>query len=106
MNLNKNSLISDIKRLSNTLDTQYNLELNFRNHCYLRIAYDNTVQDKWDVIIKRPFTKYANEEQLTQVIQLLNTYVIDKDKLLIDNQQSLAFRKKSNSINIKPITLF
>ena len=106
MNQNKNILISDIKKLSNLLDKQYNLELNFRNHCYLRIAYDAVFQDKWDCIVKKPFTKFANEEQLIQAIQLLKIYQNDKSKLLLDNQQSLVFRQRKNAIKIIPDTLF
>ena len=89
----KNMLIAEIKRLSNLLDTHYNLELNFRNHCYLRIAYDCTVNNKWDFIIKKPFIKYAGIVELNTAINLLNTYLIDKKKLLVDNDKSLSFRK-------------
>lgn len=95
----KNILISNIKLLSNELDSQYNDELNFRNHCYLRIAYDNVVQNKWDVILKRPFTKFASENQLKNVVAFLNLYRSDKKKLLIDNKRSLDFRKKVTESN-------
>ena len=94
MNLSKNELTEQVKKLSNELDVQYNAELNFRNHCYLRIAYDATVNDKWDVIVKRPFTKYATEVDLLKAITFLETYKKDKNVLLIDNDKSLSFRKK------------
>ena len=96
--MDKIDLISEIKRLSNLLDKQYDLELNFRNHCYLRIAYDNTVQNKWDLVLKKPFTKYANQDQLENVINLLDTYMLDKNKLLEHNKNSLTYRKNMKVI--------
>lgn len=94
MSLNRDVLVSNIKKLSNELDHQYRAECNFRNHCYLRIAYDNTVNDKWDQLVMRPFTKFATTNQLLNAKQLLNAYTVDKHKLLADNANSLAFRKK------------
>lgn len=88
----KAQLILEIKRISNSLDIQYSKEFNFRNHCYLRISYDATVDDKWDNKIKKPFTKFANELQLQIVIDLLNLYSLDKEKLLADNKKSLHYR--------------
>ena len=95
MYLNKIRVIAEIKRISNELETQYSVELNLRNHCFLRIAYDATFQNKWDLKIKRPFTKYANENQLQSAIDLLSIYKFDKKRLLEDNKRSLDFRKKS-----------
>ena len=107
MKQDKNALISEIKKLSNQLDIQYNLELNFRNHCYLRIAYDKTVNDKWDIVVKRPFTKYASEHQLETALNFLKLYLSDKKKLLNDNEISLVFRKKDNDSKASQIkTLF
>ncbi len=85
-------LISEINRLSDMLDNQYNNELNFRNHCYLRIAYDNTTQDKWDIRVAKPFVKYATNMQLQSAVDLLNKYSSDKLILLSDNDKSLNFR--------------
>ena len=42
-------------QLANELENIYH-NLNFKNHCYLRIAYDNTIDAKWDTVINRPFT--------------------------------------------------
>ena len=103
----KNILIANIKQLSNELDSQYNGELNFRNHCYLRIAYDNTVNNKWDIVVKKPFTKYANEHQLETALNFLKLYLSDKKRLINDNEISLAFRKKDNDLKALQIkTLF
>ena len=91
---NKVLMQNEIIRLSNLLDEQYSKELNFRNHCYLRIAYDNSVSNKWDNVIPKPFVKHANDEQLKNVLMLLNSYVSNKQLLLKHNILSLQFRKK------------
>ncbi len=89
----KANLIFQIKEFSNLLDKQYCKELNFRNHCYLRIAYDNTVLDQWDNVVNKPFVKFATIAQLKNVINLFNKYSIDKVMLLSDNEKSLNYRK-------------
>ncbi len=98
-------MISEIKRLSNVLDKFYANELNFRNHCYLRIAFDNTVNEKWDLKTRRPFVKYAAVSQLEQVLFLLKKYLEDKNILLFDNEKSLSYRENykqmEESINPK-----
>ena len=94
-NENKISIKNEIIRLSNLLDAHYASELNFRNHCYLRIAYDNTVNNKWDNVVAKPFIKNASEDQLNSVVGLLKNYTINKDLLIKHNLLSLAFRQKS-----------
>lgn len=91
---NRASIKNEIIRLSNLLDLKFATELNFRNHCYLRIAYDNSVNNKWDNVIAKPFIKNANEEQLNNAAFLLNKYTSDKELLLKHNLISLTFRKK------------
>lgn len=81
-------LAFDITVLSTVLDKHYNKELNFRNHCYLRIAFDATVNNKWDTKMGKPFTKYASETQLQSALALLKGYLLDKQLLLIDNEKS------------------
>ena len=90
----KKELATNIKILANVLDKKYQFELNFRNHCYLRIAFDAVIEDKWDAQIQRPFVKFANVKQLFLVYKLLQKYIIDKDQLLADNIKSLIYRKK------------
>ena len=85
---------NEIKRLSNSLEKQFETQLNFKNHCYLRIAYDNTANNKWDNVIAKPFIKNANEAQLKNAVFLLNKYTSDRELLLKHNLVSLAFRKK------------
>ena len=98
--MDKNNIISEIKRLSNVLDKKYDNELDFRNHCYLRIAFDVTINEKWDNKVTKPFVKYATIIQLKNVLTLLNRYITDKDSLLTDNQKSLMFREKSKELQI------
>ena len=90
----KDDVGNEIKRLSNSLEKQFETQLNFKNHCYLRIAYDNTANNKWDNVIAKPFIKNANEEQLKNAVFLLNKYTSDRELLLKHNLVSLAFRKK------------
>ena len=93
-NENRISINNEIIRLSNFLDAHYASELNFRNHCYLRIAYDNTINNKWDNVVAKPFIKNASEDQLYSVVGLLKNYTINKDLLIKHNLLSLAFRQK------------
>ena len=92
---NSVSIKNEIIRLSNLLDKQFAKELNFRNHCYLRIAYDNSVNNKWDKVVEKPFIKNAKSAQLKNALLLLNNYVSDKQLLLDHNKLSLNFRKKA-----------
>ena len=69
-------------------------DLNFDNHCYLRIALDNTLGTKWDSQISRPAYKNLDESQLNEVRELLRKYKEDRELLLRHNAKSLGFRKK------------
>jgi hypothetical protein len=80
-------------QLANDLQKQY-IDLNFRNHCYLRIAYDNAVHSKWDTVVDRPFIANANLIQLTRAKWFLGLYKTDKELLLQHNKISLTFRNK------------
>ncbi len=81
-------------RLANELELQYS-DLNFRNHCYLRIAYDNVLGAKWDTIIDRPFVSKASEDQVDQANRLLTLYKTNKELLIKHNKISLTFRIKN-----------
>lgn len=83
-----------IKQIANELDVLYTKKFFFRNHCYLRIAYDTVLNQKWSDCIKKPFIDNATETQLQKVINLLLVYKTNEAKLLIDNNNSLKFRKK------------
>jgi hypothetical protein len=82
-----------IAQLAKDLEKQYT-DLNFRNHCYLRIAYDNAVDNKWDTVVDRPFTKNANPIELSIANALLMMYKIDQELLLEHNKISLTYRQK------------
>ena len=82
-----------IAQLANELEGIYP-NLNFRNHCYLRIAYDNAVYNKWDTVLNRPFTANANLIQLTRANWFLKLYKTDKYLLLEHNKISLTYRNK------------
>jgi hypothetical protein len=82
-----------IAQLANELESIYP-DLNFRNHCYLRIAYDNAVYCKWDTVVDKPFTKNGSLEQRYIAELFLKTYKTDKKLLLEHNKISLTYRKK------------
>jgi hypothetical protein len=78
--------------IANILEKQY-LNLNFRNHCYLRIAYDNAVCDKWDNVVSRPFAKNASVYFQVVANENLKMYLEDKSLLIEHNQNSLKYIK-------------
>lgn len=82
------------QNLPEKLAKQY-ANLRFDNHCYLRIALDNTFKAKWDTVIKRPAYKNLSGEQKNKVLSLLQKYQSDQELLLIHNQNSLRWRKKN-----------
>lgn len=84
----------EIIELSNFLDSQYRAKSNFRNHCYLRIAYDKATESKWDLTIQRPFVENADLKILSLALESLRSYKTDFSALLVDNQKSLTYRKK------------
>jgi hypothetical protein len=80
-------------KLANELEQQYT-DLNFRNHCYLRIAYDNVLYAKWDTVVDRPFVANASLDQVDRANKLLTLYKTDKNTLINHNKNSLIYRKK------------
>lgn len=78
--------------LPEQLEEQYP-ELNFRNHCYLRIALDITLQAKWDTKLKKPAYNYLSTHEYASVLNLLKTYQKNKEVLLQHHVQSLNYRK-------------
>ena len=67
-------------------------DLNFDNHCYLRIALDNTFKTKWDTVLKRPAYKNLNSLKRSEVLTLLKSYQTKKELLLAHNENSLRYR--------------
>ena len=81
------------QNLPEKLAEQYS-DLNFENHCYLRIALDNTFEGKWDTFLKRPAYKNLSDSEKSIVRQLLKSYESNKSLLLEHNKNSLKWRKK------------
>ena len=81
------------QRLPEKLVTQYP-ELAFDNHCYLRIALDNAIGNKWDTVVKQPAYKNLTKENLESVRSLLKLYGANKGILFEHNQNSLKWRGK------------
>lgn len=79
------------KDLGNQLPMQYPNK-RFLNHCYWRIALDNTVQNKWKDVVKAPAYKNLSDEQLHGAINLLETYQNDEALLAKHNLKSLEWR--------------
>ena len=90
MNLERKALYFS---LGNEL-AELHKHLNFENHCYWRIALDNTLSAKWKDVISAPAYKHLTEEQFQQVIQLLKSYKEDEELLLKHNKISLELRGK------------
>lgn len=76
-------------------------DLNFENHCYLRIALDNAFEARWDKTLKKPAYKHLSKNQLETVISLLKQYQKDKVFLLEHNKKSLAWRKDRSDNQLK-----
>lgn len=74
-------------------------DLNFENHCYRRIAYDELMQCKWDTKVKKPFVDNINITNLSIIILTLTSFVESKQYLLRCNEKSLKYR--SNERNNK-----
>lgn len=85
-------LVNQYFQLARQLEKTYP-ETDFRDHCYWRIALDNILKEKWDIAIKRPAYKHLSTAQLTQVVEKLKSYLENKQRLLIDNQRSLNYRR-------------
>ena len=90
MNTDNNQLYFE---LGNQLPKIYQ-HLDFENHCYWRIALDNTLNAKWKDVVPSPAYKNISKAQLNQVIHLLETYKEDEQLLLEHNKISLAYRGK------------
>ncbi len=91
-----NTLIrDDIRKLAFELESHYLNEFDFKNHCYLRIAYDNVLNNKCDMVVKKPFVNNATQKQLEEGLNLLKQYLANRDLLKQHNNCSLNFRKNS-----------
>jgi len=83
-----------INNLVNELPKIYP-ELNFENHCYRRIAYDNVLGCKWNTKYSN-FIKEATNSELKEVYFLLGIVKHDRNILLDYNKTSLTLREHEN----------
>lgn len=90
MDLNKRTQYLD---LGAALPKKYP-HLKFDNHCYWRIALDNTLFAKWKDVVPAPAYRNITAEQLDFVIHLLTSYMQDEQLLLTHNDISLRYRGK------------
>jgi hypothetical protein len=82
-------------QVAKKLERQYR-HLQFEDHCYWRIALDNTLKAKWDDIIERPAYKNLPDSLFETVIKRLHSYLKDEELLLMHNEKSLAYRRFSD----------
>ena len=82
--------------LAGRLEERYP-DTSFRNHCYWRIALDNTLGARWDTVIGRPAYKHLTSARMESVVSLLEAYLQDRDLLMAHNQVSLKYRGKYHS---------
>ena len=65
-----------------------------RDHCFLRVAYDNACGAKWDTVVRPPAWRNLPVEALAEALRLLGT-MHDLPTLRALNDRSLALRGKS-----------
>ena len=94
--MNREKLEKEYKRLGNELPKRY-LHKSFQNHCYWRIALDNSVGDQWNKKISSPAYKNLTNEQLQKTVDFLRQYNKDEKTLEKHNKQSLIYRGKINA---------
>ncbi|MEM6316842.1 MAG: hypothetical protein AAF960_04190 [Bacteroidota bacterium] len=82
-----------IRQLVANLVRQYP-HLDFQNHCYRRIAYDNALGQKWTEQYQ-VFTAECTKVEMEAVIDKLERYKENQSVLLAENTASLRWRGKS-----------
>ena len=91
--MNRSGLEKEYLELGNELPTIYP-SLNFKNHCYWRIALDNAVGDQWNKKLVSPAYKNLSNEQLQQAVELMQSFQQDAYLLQEKNKLSLQYRGK------------
>ncbi len=94
--MNREELEQEYKKLGNELPKLYPYK-SFQNHCYWRIALDNSVGGQWNKQISSPAYKNLTDEQLQKTLELLRLYNKDEKTLEKHNKQSLFCRGKINA---------
>ena len=75
-------------------DQRYPIKL---NHCFLRVVYDNLVEDKWKRVLtgKEPAIQQLNETQLERAVEIGEAIMVDPERCRQLNQRSLEWRGKA-----------
>lgn len=69
-----------------------NKNVDFKNHCYWRMANDNACYKKWNEEVDKPFYKNASDELLYHSIKLLTRMICNYDEVSRLNKLSLRYR--------------
>lgn len=81
------------KNYADELVAKYN-HLVFDNHCYMRMAYDDVVKDKWDKKVEKPFYKNATKLQLQKAVGNMILMLSEQEWVHYLNRKSLVYRGK------------
>lgn len=95
--MERETLVADIRRLANQVLPPQSTWANMpvcRNHCFMRIAYDNAVGQKWDMVVKAPFLRNATLQQLSDARAILYRIADDPSASHSLNDFSLFCRQK------------
>lgn len=67
-----------------------------RNHCFLRVVYDNLFLAKWQSVLdaKKPAIHQLDETQLRRAVEIGLEVIADLDHCQILNERSLRWRGK------------
>lgn len=95
--MSEETLVEKYFILAKKLEKTYP-ETEFKDHCFWRIALDNTLKNQWNEVIERPAYEHLSLIQLQKVIHKLESYLKDKGLLLDDNQRSLNYRRLQEQI--------
>lgn len=82
----------DLMKAANKLVSLYPNK-NLQNHCYLRIAYDNVMKEKWDNVISKPFYKNAPLHKSFRARKILDDMLVSEKIVDELNEVSLSFRR-------------
>jgi len=65
------------------------------DHCFKRIAFDAAAGGKWSVSIRRPFYRYATDEEIRTAVRVLQEMTDNPDRAVTLNRASLSYRRAS-----------
>ncbi|HHP7238496.1 hypothetical protein [Longibacter sp.] len=92
-------LIDEMNRLAETVlpsrateDHRYPVS---DDHCFKRIAFDAAAGGLWSASIRRPFYRYATDEEVRTAIRILEEMADDPERAISLNRASLSYRRTS-----------